>query len=215
LDPTTLQTTTTTGTQTTMAPTTTTAAMGILAACDIGTCSTCTGSPECTTAGCLWNVSNSVCYTTTTTTTTVPVCSASNCQLCSSDSACSTAGCSWNNITSACLSKPNLLRHAFASRVYSSENQTFWLTVRNAGNTVAGASKFRVRIDIGRDGTWDVTSTIFDVSALNPNTVSSNIVFSWDPVSGGHNTETCVDFNNEVDESNENDNCQVSSGWVP
>jgi hypothetical protein len=97
-------------------------------------------------------------------------------------------------------------------------------TIRNIGAGSSLVSSYsRLRIDLGRNGSWDITLTPDQVSAILAGTApgpagSETEVWSWTPVAGqegNHYFEICADTsntavnNNRVAESNELNNCTL------
>ncbi len=81
--------------------------------------------------------------------------------------------------------------------------------LQNVGQSVAAASKSRLRLDIGSDGTWDFTApTLVEAGEITPGeheTVSWTI--NWSAPLGTYTFEICADVEGKVSEVREDNNC--------
>ncbi|MEK7607214.1 MAG: CARDB domain-containing protein [Patescibacteria group bacterium] len=81
--------------------------------------------------------------------------------------------------------------------------------VRNRGDVVAGSSMIRVRVDIGANGSWDVTSKFAEAASLAPGAqVFVKIPLTWNAPAGTSIFEICADTEKSVQESDESNNCE-------
>lgn len=80
--------------------------------------------------------------------------------------------------------------------------------VTNSGEKAAPKSQGRIRIDIGNDGTWDLSSPMITVPAL-PVGESTSITasFKLDVPEGDYGIEGCVDVKSAIKETDESNNC--------
>lgn len=96
----------------------------------------------------------------------------------------------------------------------ATDNMTFRGTVRNTGSISSVASQTRLRIDIGNNGTYDVTvspnqSTGSLAPGLNETETWTN---SWPAQAGTHRFEICADVTNtNPSEVSESDNCRITN----
>lgn len=82
-------------------------------------------------------------------------------------------------------------------------------TVDNIGEENAGASNARFRLDIGNNGSYDLTLGTPAVPALSPTDAPFFVNSSnWTAVTGNHRVEVCADYLNAVtNEKSESNNC--------
>lgn len=89
-------------------------------------------------------------------------------------------------------------------------------TVRNTGSASTVASESRLRIDVGNNGSWDVTvSPNQSTGVLAPS--GSEIETwnnAWTATAGTHRFEICADTTGVVTESNEGNNCSPAGTGV-
>ncbi|HEY4516275.1 MAG TPA: CARDB domain-containing protein [Candidatus Paceibacterota bacterium] len=92
----------------------------------------------------------------------------------------------------------------------SAGNMDFRVNIRNSGAGSAGSSQARLRIDIGNNGSWDLTPGNATTGALSSGASESE---NWNASinAGTHRFEFCADINNSVSESNESNNCVVQT----
>lgn len=85
-------------------------------------------------------------------------------------------------------------------------------TVKNTGGSSAAASQTRLRIDIGNNGTFDVTPANNSTASLSINATEietwTNV---WTAVGGTHKFEICADNQATIAESNEANNCATQT----
>ena len=88
------------------------------------------------------------------------------------------------------------------------DSMSFSGTVKNQGGSQAAASKTRLRIDIGNNGSYDVLPANQSTGVLNPGATEtetwSNV---WTATAGTHKYQICADATGAVAESNEGNNC--------
>jgi hypothetical protein len=90
---------------------------------------------------------------------------------------------------------------------------TFSGVVENTGSSTAGAtSATRLRIDVGNDGSYDVTPATQSTGNLAAGaTETETWSNAWTATAGTHRFEICADVNNNVSESNETNNCTTQT----
>lgn len=75
-------------------------------------------------------------------------------------------------------------------------------------NANDGDSDLYLRIDYNSDGSWDYTKTVY-VPPLRSQKISlKNFSSGWKAVAGTHKYQLCADGGNDVQETNESNNCQ-------
>ncbi len=84
---------------------------------------------------------------------------------------------------------------------------TFSAVVKNIGGAAAGSSATRFRLDIGKDGTWNVQQVISTGSLAINGMETETWSRVWLAREGEHKFEICADINNAVAESDETNNC--------
>lgn len=88
------------------------------------------------------------------------------------------------------------------------DSMSFSGNIRNAGAAAAVASQTRLRIDIGRNGTWDILPGNSATGALGVGaSETENWSNVWVAFAGNHRFEICADITNTNAESNEGNNC--------
>ena len=94
------------------------------------------------------------------------------------------------------------------------ESATFLAGVRNQGAASKQSSAARLRIDVGEDGSWDVTLQSESLGSLATNK-SARVTWTWKPTTkGNHGWELCADTPSSIVESNEVNNCASGSFTV-
>lgn len=87
---------------------------------------------------------------------------------------------------------------------------TFTAAVRNIGAQPAGASETRLRLDLGSDGTWDLTLPLMPTGSLAQGAHETETwLNAWVASPGTHRYEICADARNAVPEASEADNCAL------
>ncbi len=96
-----------------------------------------------------------------------------------------------------------------ANRPFEAE---FTAIVQNNSEVSAPASRARLRIDTGADGSWDTIPPAFEnVDALDPDdTALVSWTVGWIAPLGRYAFEICVDTKNPEDELNKANNCTIS-----
>lgn len=86
---------------------------------------------------------------------------------------------------------------------------TFTARVKNQGAVSAGASRTRLRLDQGNDGTWDV-NLFADTSALAAGAQEDETWnAAWTAVAGQHKLKVCADADAQVAECSEDNQCST------
>lgn len=81
--------------------------------------------------------------------------------------------------------------------------------IENRGDKKAGPSSARFRIDVGNNGTWDISINAPAGAVDVGQSESKEWAPNWSAALGTHRYEICADVNSEISESNENNNCVV------
>lgn len=85
----------------------------------------------------------------------------------------------------------------------------FTAIVKNIGESKAGATSNRLRVDVGSNGTWDFTApTLIETGALGTGEhETASWTIQWTAPLGSYTFEICADAGSEVTESSEENNC--------
>jgi len=87
--------------------------------------------------------------------------------------------------------------------------------VKNQGEVFADESTTQLRMDLGGDGTWDVTLYKIVARGLpRGGSFAASWPSTWKAQVGTHIFEICSDTANQVAESDENNNCALATIYV-
>lgn len=110
-------------------------------------------------------------------------------------------------ITSNCIPADLIIQSPdISGALVSGNNLSFSGRVKNQGGVTAGASQTRLQIDIGNNGSWDITLD----NPTSPIDADKNKKIDWDDAwtaqAGTHSYRIIADATNQVSESNESNN---------
>lgn len=109
---------------------------------------------------------------------------------------------------------PDLLGMVSYGGMSPGKTAHFDLFVEDRGGKFEGNFTNSLKIDTGNDGTWDTVFPDFTLNAIASLSKTAPMTIPWTAALGTHRYQYCVDIQNDVTESNEKNNCNISTFTV-